>query len=337
MFVSGIAAMTKLMNKKHLNIVIKATMADLIASYREVRADIQSSKWHIPEVEEWHPSETDDHVLKTRPRCTHLYTWLATELCVLGYLQSFDDSRKHHVQSCLGYTSEGLVLPPPLGMNARQWIRSIPFDYARILRGLRQITAGLTYMHEHGIIHRDLWLGQIQMDADGTAIIVGLEPAGFHSESGVYPILPPFTDENHLFHKGVGIGYRWAAPEMLFDPNAASPASDIWALGTLLWQMFSNGASSPYPIHFGIEDILRFLRMGNRGYIDSSWPETIRRLIKRCWSMDPFRRPTAQEVYAELMTEEVQLEMVAYQRYVTTPATWDPLPESPIGNTCVLF
>ena len=55
---------------------------------------------------------------------------------------------------------------------------------------------------------------------------------------------------------------RWAAPEVLLESRYSSK-SDVWALGVVVWEVFSQ-AATPYPSLQSAEDVAVFVAGGGR-------------------------------------------------------------------------
>ena len=83
---------------------------------------------------------------------------------------------------------------------------------------MKSITLALHYIHEKGIVHRDLKLGNILIDATGTAKLGDFGLAMYYRDAKPGSICgtPNFIP-----------------PEVLND-NIHEPASDIWALGKII-------------------------------------------------------------------------------------------------------
>jgi serine/threonine-protein kinase len=107
------------------------------------------------------------------------------------------------------------------------------FDEAEALRVAAAVADGLAAVHERGIVHRDLKPANVLIADDGAVrlsdfgIAVGLMDAtALTAEDGVVGTL------------------RYLAPERLAG-EPATPATDVWGLGTVLYEMLAGVAAFP--------------------------------------------------------------------------------------------
>ena len=107
------------------------------------------------------------------------------------------------------------------------------FEEAEALAVAAAVADGLATVHERGIVHRDLKPGNVLIGDDGVArlsdfgIAAGLMDAtALTAEDGVVGTL------------------RYLAPERLAG-EPATPATDVWGLGTVLYEMLTAVAAFP--------------------------------------------------------------------------------------------
>lgn len=100
---------------------------------------------------------------------------------------------------------------------------------AETLGLLRQVLRGLKAAHDVGIVHRDIKTGNILVNKDGMAFITDFG-------------LATSVDQGAGSH--VAGTPRYMAPE-LFQRDAATPSSDIYACGIMLFHLFTG--SFPFP------------------------------------------------------------------------------------------
>ena len=148
-----------------------------------------------------------------------------------------------------------LVNLPPL------WLATKPgADVAQ------QICAGLKAVHDCGVVHRDLKSGNILLSLDGRAVIMdfGIAQGAEFLTSQIRGTLD------------------YVAPE-LWRGEAASPQSDIYALGVVLHEMACGGGRPFLPWAQWHERLRTVPDL-------ASIPQPQRRVIQRCLQPDPDKR-----------------------------------------------
>jgi len=94
------------------------------------------------------------------------------------------------------------------------------------------------------------------------------------------------------------ITVAWSAPE-LFRAKPKSYASDVYALGLTLWEIYERAIPfSGMPEAAIVNQVLS----GERPEIGEKLPKAVERLVKSCWSEDPKARPTSGKV-AYILTD----------------------------------
>jgi serine/threonine protein kinase len=94
---------------------------------------------------------------------------------------------------------------------------------AELLRVVTDVGAGLTALHEHRLVHRDVKPANVMLDRDGTALLTD-----FGLAKG-----PAMTS---LTRSGLVLGTpQYLAPELIDATAEATPASDVYALGCLVY------------------------------------------------------------------------------------------------------
>ena len=138
----------------------------------------------------------------------------------------------------------------------------------------RQVAAGLHAAHERGVVHRDLKPANVMLDGHGRAKITDFGLAVNAAEgSGELAGTPPYM-----------------APE-LFAGGAATIRSDLYALGLLLYELFTGRRP------FESSSLLEWKRTHEStaperpGRLVKDLDPTVERLILRCLEKDPARRP----------------------------------------------
>jgi serine/threonine protein phosphatase PrpC len=117
------------------------------------------------------------------------------------------------------------------GQSLAEWMGDHPRpELARVRDIVRQIASGLLALHRSEMIHRDLRPQNVLIDGDGTVKIIDF---GSVSVAGVSEIVPPA--EGEAVYAGT---LQYGAPE-LYRGFPATSASDLYALGTLAYQLLT--------------------------------------------------------------------------------------------------
>jgi hypothetical protein len=100
-------------------------------------------------------------------------------------------------------------------------------DLRETARVIEQIAAALDYAHGRGLVHRDVKPANILFTAEGDAVLgdFGLVASSLQHE---------------ITNTGQMLGtLAYMAPEQALDPRAATPASDVYALGVVAYEMLT--------------------------------------------------------------------------------------------------
>jgi serine/threonine protein kinase len=191
----------------------------------------------------------------------------------MGYLAAeyTIQSILHHRNICQLYravdTSRSLVLVMELveGMDLHTYLRSRGrIEEAHARRLFAQILDGISYLHLHSIVHRDLKLENILVDRDGRVKICDFGLSSFYDRESA---LEDFCGTPLCAPPEITRGIPYMGPEV-----------DVWCLGVLLYSMVHG------KLPFG------HYECGDRGTLDQDLPldeslshelrDLIRRLIE---------------------------------------------------------
>jgi serine/threonine-protein kinase len=139
----------------------------------------------------------------------------------------------------------------------------------------RQLCAGLAAAHEIGVLHRDLKSANVMIDGRGRARITDFGLAAFaHEREG----------------QGIAGTPTYMAPE-LFDGAPSSTRTDIYALGAVLYELFTGRAAYPAA---NVAELRRLQLAGpppSPAQLVPQLDPTVDELILRCLHADPSERP----------------------------------------------
>ncbi len=126
------------------------------------------------------------------------------------------------------------------GGDLRRLLDRGPLPPSVALRYMVQVALGLKVAHQQGLYHRDLKPENVLLDAQGNAKLVDFGFARVAERDG-----------RRVRQAYVGYGsVGYMAPELFRAGAAASPASDLYALGILLYEMLTGqlpGRRAPMP------------------------------------------------------------------------------------------
>ncbi|HJV23561.1 MAG TPA: protein kinase [Holophagaceae bacterium] len=157
---------------------------------------------------------------------------------------------------------------------------------------LAQGLEGLAMAHAKGIVHRDLKPANILVRTDGKRWLAKLTDFGVAKVEGT-----------SLTQDGSFMGtLHYMAPEYL-DTGKATPKSDLWAFGVMLYEVISAGrkpfpGNSPGPILGGI------LKDQMAPLVATDWaglPQGLRAVLKRALDKDPRNRFADADAFAEAL------------------------------------
>ena len=119
-----------------------------------------------------------------------------------------------------------IVMPFIDGGTLRARIRRGPLPLSECCRILNDIADALDYIHEKGIIHRDIKSSNVLLSSDGRCYL---------SDFG---IARNTTDATQLTSTGNVLGtVDYVAPELFENDHRADVRSDLYSLGILLYEM----------------------------------------------------------------------------------------------------
>lgn len=119
--------------------------------------------------------------------------------------------------------------------------RSLPPDDITFI--IRQVAAALNYAHRRGVVHRAVSPHTILITRSGQALLADFGLSLLYSQGE--PQRAPFGRP------------EYTAPELLADAGAASPASDIYSLGVVLYELLTG--QLPYVPESDLDAVMRTL------------------------------------------------------------------------------
>jgi hypothetical protein len=156
-------------------------------------------------------------------------------------------------------------------------VERAPLDWREAAAIAAPVADALAAAHAAGVVHRDIKPGNVMLTPTGVKIL----------DFGISAALgEPDDDET-----GATFGTpAYVAPERL-DGKPAVPATDVYGLGVLLFEMVTG--EPPYPVDTWEE--LAAARAKGPDPLPDDLPEEFHGLVLHCLADDPADRPTAAE------------------------------------------
>ncbi|MFD1367520.1 serine/threonine-protein kinase [Actinoplanes sichuanensis] len=174
------------------------------------------------------------------------------------------------------------------GPTLQQRVNRGPIPPRTVFRICGEVATALAVAHEDGLVHRDIKLGNIMVTPAGAKVV----------DFGIAAVAGPAAPEDALLGTPA-----YLAPERLTG-GAIEPASDIYALGVLLYRLLSG--VQPWSVETTTQMLKAHIYQepiplaGQTGV-----PDEIIDLVTRCLAKDPAIRPDAAEV-ADLLGDAAE-------------------------------
>ncbi|WVO23738.1 uncharacterized protein IAS62_005094 [Cryptococcus decagattii] len=152
---------------------------------------------------------------------------------------------------------------------------------------IRQVLEGLIYLHEQGVIHRDIKGANILTNKDGS---VKLADFGVSSRAPT-AVLDQSDKSNHGEAEVVGSPY-WMAPEVI-EQSGASTASDIWSVGCVVVELLEG--KPPYGDLAPMQALWRIVQDESMRIPEGASP-IVKDFLYHCFQKDPNLRISAKKL-----------------------------------------
>jgi serine/threonine protein kinase len=155
----------------------------------------------------------------------------------------------------------------------------VRFEEVVVINYTRQLLLGLKYLHDNGVIHRDLKCANVLVTPEGVVKI---------SDFGSSKL---FEDRHVGLTQSLKGSPYWMAPEVVLR-QGHSLSADIWSLGCLVIEMVTG--SPPWSNYSkASKEVLNLIATpGNLPLIPDCSP-AMRKFIRLCLQREPSMRPTA--------------------------------------------
>lgn len=264
--------------------------------------------------------------LETDPKVTARFQREAQAVATLRHpniVQIYDFGRHEGGYYMVMEYVEGTDLRVELEQRRRE---GAPFSPQQIVHVAEQLASALDYAHIEGVIHRDVKPGNVLLNTRGDAIL---------SDFG----LAMLRDRLSQVTMGHAFGTpEYIAPEQAMDSRAATPQSDIYSLGGILYEMITG--ELPFEADSAISLALKHINEeppSLRGFVPDL-PVAVENVVLKALAKEPQQRYHSGEALVAALRqawsdEDVEETLVVASGRDQTPV---PMPVStprPDGET----
>jgi len=172
-------------------------------------------------------------------------------------------------------------------------LKKYTFPYALKLKALLDASRAMDYLHQSGLIHRDLKTENL--------LVVSLEAMSQTvcklSDFGTARGLNSFVQaKNMMLTKGVGTPI-FMAPEMLTGSQSYAESADVYSFGVMMCHVANN--ELPYTHDRRFDSSYQFVQnviAGMRPELKNDVPDDYKGLMTACWNKNAEARPPFSEI-----------------------------------------
>lgn len=155
------------------------------------------------------------------------------------------------------------------------------FPEREVFRFLRDVAAGLEFLHERDIVHQDIKPANILIDASGQYVI---------TDFGISTRVRNTLRKSATQQKSSEGTIAYMAPERFGRDNMPVKASDVWSLGVTVFELIAGYV--PFGEHGGL--------MQKNGAeipeIPGDYSPELKMLVTACLAPQPWNRPLASQI-----------------------------------------
>lgn len=160
---------------------------------------------------------------------------------------------------------------------------------------MREVLAGIGFLHQNGFIHRDIDPSNIMLTHEGYTKVI---------DFGICKKIGAFSYGGGLTQAGQFLGkVAYAAPELILgDINAQGPTTDIYALGIMMGQMLMGY----FPASGTDQEIMKAHMVGSLDFSGIS-NKKLRKIVEKATDKDQGKRyQSAQEFLVAINTVKIE-------------------------------
>lgn len=155
---------------------------------------------------------------------------------------------------------------------------------------VRQILAGLSYLHGRDIIHRDIKGANVLVDNKGS---IKISDFGISKRVEASALLQPASKGGHIHRPSLQGSVFWMAPEVVKQTSYTRKA-DIWSLGCLIVEMFTG--THPFPNCSQLQAIFQIGNSSAKPTTPENASEEGQVFLSQTFEFDHEKRPSADEL-----------------------------------------
>ncbi|KAF8340787.1 kinase-like domain-containing protein, partial [Amanita rubescens] len=181
-----------------------------------------------------------------------------------------------------------------------RWRKQENPSIAEIMKRILAVSQGMQYIHSVGAVHGDLRGENVLLD-DNLRVQI--------ADFGLTRLSEATNTRSGALHLNFAAPELFGIPEDDGDPSDDPPPrtqmSDVYAFGCLFYEIYYDS------IPFAGKSDMQILTLVSRGVLpprlaeqplrDEAWD-----LIQRCWTREPLKRPTMEEVMTSMLVEILQ-------------------------------
>ena len=243
---------------------------------------------------------------------------VAVKLFPAGVGEADESRRQREVQTLAGMNHPGLVTIYDVGQEGSRAffvmqliegesladrLRTGPLALGDVVALGAALSDALTYVHRHGVVHRDIKPGNVLLDGEGRPHL---------SDFGIAVL----ADATNITATGMVIGTAsYLSPEQVRGQQVG-PGSDVYALGLVLLECIT--ARREYPGNALEAAVARLHRPPD---IPVDLPAPLGGLLAAMTRDEPVERPTTEQVVGELRAMAREVGMDAETVLAPAPST----------------
>lgn len=175
-----------------------------------------------------------------------------------------------------------------------------PFRIRETFEFLKPLTAALHFAHGEGVIHRDLKPANVLLHENGNLLVTDFGIAGLLDEAS--------TSAGHAMGTPL-----YMAPEQITSSGGATPLSDVYSLGIVLYQLLTRTVpfSGKHPSARGKTNSERItyehlhIPPSPMRLIEPEIPEAVEQVVMQCLAKEVEKRPPNVRTVYDAMAEAI--------------------------------